>query len=313
MQSGTGHKTCHTHGELMAFAITEKAISGLYFIHKYRFLTIKQYGKITSLSRNVASDNLRSMERLNWIGHIGNMPVAGQGKTPKTYYLKQKGYDAILEHSGRSEDDLGGFVRAHTGISWSPVMYHRLETVSVLIAMHLETHQTQDLRLIGTRLEYVRKRVGGKLQSETTDTFQGHQSATVRIVPDAAFAIANIKTGGRALFFLELDRGTEPITATTRRNSIMGKFQNYDTYLKSRKFRETYSRWGEFKNFSCLFVTPSDIRIQNVREASGKLDPRCHPFYRLCSYEKASDAFYHDRWQSRDPEDEATYGLVKSR
>jgi len=301
------------HGASMAFSITEKAILGLYFIHKYRFLTIQQYGKITSLSRNVASNNLRSMERLNWIGHIGNMPVAGQGKTPKTYYLKQKGYDAILEHSGRSETDIGDFVRAHIGISWSPVMYHRLETVSVLIAMHLETHLTEDLRVIGTRLEYVRKRVGGKLQSETTDTFQGHQSSTVRIVPDAAFAIANIKTGGRALFFLELDRATEPITASTRRNSIMGKFQNYDAYLNSRKFRETYSRWGEFKNFTCLFVTPSDIRIQNIREASRALEQQFHNFYRLNAYERAAETFFNDKWLGRNPEDETAYRLIKAR
>ncbi len=109
--------------------------------------------------------------------------------------------------------------------------------------MHLETHRTDEIKLLGTRLEYVRTRVGGKLQSETTDTFsvnsQAHRSsgrspATVRIVPDAAFAIGNVNTGGRALFFLELDRDTEPITATTRRNSIMGKFKNYDAYLTSR-------------------------------------------------------------------------------
>ena len=263
------------------------------------------------------------MERLNWLGHIGNTPVGGQGKTPKTYYLKQKGYEAILEHSGRSEEALGPFVRAHTGISWSPIMYHRLETVSVLIQMHLEAHATDDLRLIGTRLEYVRTRVGGKLQSETTDRFQGHQSAggsptTVRIVPDAAFAIANISTGARAVFFLELDRATEPITSSGRRNSIIGKFQNYDAYMKSRKFRETYARWGEFKNFVCLFVTPEGRdgqhrRIENIRAASGDLDARLHPFYKLSSYESVTETFFHDGWYGRDPKDENRYRLVKSR
>jgi len=303
---------------MRGFQLTQKAIRGLIFLHKYRFLTITQFAKITELSRDQASENLRRMERLNWLGHIGNTPVAGQGKTPKTYYLKAKGFRALLEHSGRSENELGSFVRAHTGISWSPVMYHRLETVSVLIQMHLEAHKTDDLKLIGTRLEYVRKRVGAKLQSETTDTFQGHQSSTVRIVPDASFAIGNISTGARALFFLELDRATEPITSSGRRNSIMGKFQNYDDYLRSRKFRETYSRWGEFKNFVCLFVTPEgrdgqETRIANVREASKGLEPRFHSFCRLASYERTSEHFFHDQWLSRNPADKERYRLVRAR
>jgi len=281
-------------------------------------LTITQFAKITGLSRDHASENLRRMERLNWLGHIGNTPVAGQGKTPKTYYLKAKGYNAVLEHSGRSENELGPFVRAHTGISWSPIMYHRLETVSVLIQMHLETHETKELKLIGTRLEYVRKRVGAKLHSETRDTFPAHPSGSIRVVPDAAFAVGNVTTGARALFFVELDRATEQIAYSKRRNTIMGKFQNYDAYMKSRKFRETYARWGEFKNFSVLFITPQGAdglqrRIENVRQASRDLEPRFHPFYRLGTYERTSEHFYHDGWKSRDPDDSKKYRLVRAR
>ena len=298
--------------------LTKHALLGLFFIHKYRFLTTAQYAKVTELSRNVASSNLRRMERLNWLGHIGNTPIAGQGKTPKTYYLKPKGYEALLAHSGRSEEELGSFVKAHTGINWSPIMYHRIDTVSVLMQMHLETRRTPDLRLIGTRLEYVRKKVGSKLQAETTDTYQGHQSKIVRIVPDGAFAIENVSTGGRALFFLELDRDTEPITSSGLRNSIIGKFQKYDGYMQSLKFRETYKEWGNFQNFVCLFVTPEGKgtpphRLDNIRTASRGVGQGFDKFYRLGTFESACEHFYNDRWRSRDADDKTGYRLVRAR
>ncbi len=68
---------------MASYQVTQQAIKGLVYLHRYRFLTITQFAKITELSRDQASDNLRRMERLGWLCHIENTPLAGQGQTPR--------------------------------------------------------------------------------------------------------------------------------------------------------------------------------------------------------------------------------------
>src|SRR4051812_41395844 len=78
-----------------AFTLSPPATIGLFFIQRYRFLTIDQFARVARLNRNTASNQLRILERQGVLGHFGNTGLGGQGKTPKAYYLTRKGWEIL--------------------------------------------------------------------------------------------------------------------------------------------------------------------------------------------------------------------------
>ena len=67
-----------------ALTLTTQMALGLFFIQRYRFLTIDQYARAAELNRSTASDQLRFLERHGLLGHFGNTGLGGLGKTPKS-------------------------------------------------------------------------------------------------------------------------------------------------------------------------------------------------------------------------------------
>ena len=116
------------------------------------------------------------------------------------------------------EELLGTFKETHVEATWSPQMYHRLATIDLLIALEVGVRARPYLSLVETFVEYRRLRRGGRLVRETTDFVDVEQVSENRIIPDAAFVIENVETGKRALFFLEMDMGTERIVSKRRRS-----------------------------------------------------------------------------------------------
>ena len=75
--------------------LTEAAAFGLFFIQRYRFLTIDQFARIASLNRKTAAGQLQFLERQGFLDHFGNTKLSGHGKTPKVYFLTRKGFDLL--------------------------------------------------------------------------------------------------------------------------------------------------------------------------------------------------------------------------
>ena len=72
-------------------ALTNANMLGLFFINRYRFLTIAQFAKASELSRDRSEALLRQLSRRDIVGSFGNVVIAGAGKTPKVYFLKRRG------------------------------------------------------------------------------------------------------------------------------------------------------------------------------------------------------------------------------
>jgi hypothetical protein len=62
-----------------SFTLTGGATLGLFFIQRYRFLTIDQFARAAELNRSTASNQLRMMERHGLLGYFGNTGLAGGG------------------------------------------------------------------------------------------------------------------------------------------------------------------------------------------------------------------------------------------
>lgn len=294
--------------------LTPSTVLGLFFIQRYRFLTITQFARAAELSVDHSGDVLRALELHGVLGHFGHVRIPGHGKTPKAYFLKRRGWELLRREGDIPDELLGPFVEAHQETSWSPQMYHRLRLVDLLIALEVGVRGRPHLNLARTWVEYRRVRRGTRIARETTDFVANEETPENRIIPDAAFVLENVETGRRGLFFLEMDMATERIVTRIthdRRVTLRFKIEQYDRYLTGGRFAETYAGCGEFRHFTLLFVTYGDERVDNIRRAVADLPAGLHAYYRLNTFERAQADFFAPAWKSRSPDDEQTYMIAR--
>jgi hypothetical protein len=297
-----------------SLTLPDSTVLGLFFIQRYRFLTIDQFARSADLNRSTASDQLLFLERFGLLGHFGNTGLAGHGKTPKAYFLTRKGWEMLMRESDIPLELIGTHKEIKVEARWSPQMYHRLRTVDLMISAEVAVRTRPHLSMVRTFLEYRRVKRGNRVARETTDYVDKEETAENRIVPDAAFILENIDTKKRALFFVEMDMATERIVShITRDNRITlyYKISQYDRYLKSLKYTRTYREYGEFAFFTLLFVTLGDQRVENVRREMGNLPTELAGYYRFTTFEKAMGDFLGAIWKSRSLSDVQVYPLVR--
>jgi Replication-relaxation len=136
-----------------------------------------------------------------------------------------------------------------------------------------------------------------------------------RIIPDAAFVLENVESGRRGLFFLEMDMATERIVTAIshdRRVTLRYKIEQYDRYLTTGRFAQTYAPYGDFRSFTLLFVTYGEERIDNIRRALANLPEKLHAYYRFATFEAAEADFLGPVWLSRSSGDQERYRLTRA-
>jgi Replication-relaxation len=297
-----------------SLTLTDSATLGLFFMQRYRFLTIDQFARASSLNRSTASDQLRFLERHRLLNHFGNTGLGGYGKTPKAYFLTRKGWEILNRESDIPAELIGNHKEVKVEARWSPQMYHRLRTVDLMISAERAVRSRPNLSMVSTFLEYRRVKRDSRVMRETTDFVAHEETSENRIIPDAAFILENIETKRRALFFVEMDMATERIVSYITRDShvtLHYKIAQYDRYLQGVRYRQTYAAYGDFRFFTLLFVTLSDERVENVRREMHDLPAELAQYFRFSTYELAMGDFLGSIWKSRSIGDQAVYSLVR--
>jgi hypothetical protein len=296
------------------FTVTDNTVLGLFYIQRYRFLTIDQFARAAAMNRSTAGDQLRMLERHGLLGHFGNTGLPGYGKTPKVYFLTRKGFEILSSESDIPPELLGYFKDIHGKAKWSPQMFHRLRTVDVMISAEVAVRSRPHLSMVRTFLEYRRMKRDAHIARETTDYVSAEEISENRIVPDAAFILENIETKKRRLFFIELDMGTERIVSQITRDSritVRHKFSQYDRYLQSKRYAQTYAAYGDFGLFILLFVTMSAERLENIRREMSDAPTELAAYYRFSTFDDAMGDFLGPVWKSRSISDTMQYSLVR--
>ena len=90
-------------------------------------------------------------------------------------------------------------------------MFHRLRIIDLMISAEYAIQKRPHLRLVQPFLSYRMIKRGSHVTRETTDFVAKEEISENKLVPDAAFILENIDTQKRALFFVEMDLGTEQI------------------------------------------------------------------------------------------------------
>jgi hypothetical protein len=137
--------------------------------------------------------------------------------------------------------------------------------------------------------------------------------AALAHTPDGVFALA--RGGQRALFFLEIDRGTEVLSSDTHGVGKIVRF--YLRYLLSARFQRYRADFGagaEFRGFRTLIVTTSRRRLDNIRQRCGRVafdPPVARRFIWLATETVLKDGDpLAQEWQSLDPTDASLYTIA---
>ncbi len=123
--------------------------------------------------------------------------------------------------------------------------------------------------------------------------------------------------GRAALFFLEIDRATTPLSNPDR--GFLKTVRFYLSLLASgvyQRYRGDFSIAEPFKAFRALLVVPSAERLRNIRQSCGRVvfePPHAKRFLWL-----TTDGHLHDQgiltcpWVSLDPDDLTAYTILPS-
>ena len=239
--------------------VTDSIAKGVICLAELRLLTTAQFAKTTGLSPNHAGEILRRLEFYKYVAAVGDMPIPGRGRAPKIWHLTQKGH-AYFEDIANLR--LSTYVHAKPQRAWSQTMPHRLAIVDFYLSLRLALYETNIAQIENAAFDFRYEFLGDNKQKETTDVLDRKKSK--KIIPDAAFHVVTADNL-EALFFLEMNMGTELIDPSTSTNTtIHKKLSAYQAYLKSGAFATKYAHWGQFAAFQLLFVTTTQARIEKI-------------------------------------------------
>ncbi|MBI5037733.1 MAG: replication-relaxation family protein [Candidatus Kerfeldbacteria bacterium] len=153
-----------------------------------------------------------------------DVPIGrGKGTPPTVYGLGTKSARLLSEVLGCSPRDIQDIVEANK--VKTPFLRHALEIARFRVTLELACMASG-----GEKKLLFWEQGQGLKETVTAFDAQGNERK-FSVYPDAMFAL-ELEGKGRACYFLEIDRGTMPIRATTERPDLIGKFIGY------RKFRE---------------------------------------------------------------------------
>jgi hypothetical protein len=130
--------------------------------------------------------------------------------------------------------------------------------------------------------------------------------------PDAVFALEH--KGTAALFFVEVDRGTETLSDGER--GVLKMLRFYLNYLAGEGYQRYTAIFGmpAFRAFRVLLTTTSEARLKNMRSLGGDLvfEPtHAKRFIWLATQESITEqTIFGPVWRALEPTDERIYSIA---
>jgi len=248
------------------YALTQRDLSVLKDLGRMRYLRTSQIQTMHFPSRRVTNRRLEVLYHQDYADRFRVPVVIGEGSADYVYCLTELGEDFLLNRGVL--DDEGSARPQRNGRpknSW--LLQHHLGINDFWIALE-GACRNSGLRLASFIPEYYGERTekGGfrRIVSDTAPDLR-QPGGKISLIPDAVFVLE--RAGKQALFFLEIDRGTEKVRSD-RYFSFTDKVRAYLSYYKAQGFK----RWGQqFKGFRVLVVTNSEERLRSLVSATGQL------------------------------------------
>ncbi len=137
----------------------------------------------------------------------------------------------------------------------APYLRHALELATFRVILELACSSSKG------RIDILFWEQGKKIGNTVYGLNMAGKKEKYPVYPDAFFGLRIVNHRNRH-FFLEIDRGTEPIVTHSKRSSIRRKLLGYQAYYTSKKFRCV--QLDSIHGFQVLFVTPGQILDNNT-------------------------------------------------
>ncbi len=285
---------------------TERDSQILLTLYKHRFLSISQIQQIHFPSLQTA---YRRMRILRGTGFVESFNVANIDEA--IFTVAKKGLNLVAESLGVSISDLK-WAEAKVKPKDSYFMRHFLAINDFRIDL-AQACDNSEINLLGFIPDYYGQKVekGGVskyIKDSICDITSKHEE--ISHTPDGVFALE--KHGKSALFFLEIDRGTEVVSNLQK--GVLKSLRFYVNYLLNGKYQRycTDFKVESFKGFRSLYVTTSDKRLQNIRQASISMNgpDKAKQFQWVTTFSNIENSnLFEPIWVSIDPSDSHFYQI----
>jgi hypothetical protein len=231
-------------------------------IYNYRTLSTRQIERLHFPSLQTAQRRLRILAAAGYIKKFEALNIDDD-----LYQISQSGINRIAANLKVSVNALK-WPRASEPPKDYYFLNHLLAINDFRISLRLAClNDSSDIRLLGWIPEYFgEKRDKYGLVKYLKDSLYDDQQNLITHTPDALFALTNEEAA--ALFFLEIDRGTETISDESK--GVLKCLKFYLYYLTNKQFQRYQEDFHRaFKFCRILFVTSSAARVNNIRGILG--------------------------------------------
>ncbi len=271
---------------------------------EYRCLTVSQLERLHFPSAQTAR------RRLRLLGQAGLLRLSEVATIPeRVVALTGAGVEALRERSGTAAEP-------PNGRPLHPLfLAHHLAVAEFRLRLTAACGRRADLRLAGFLPEYLTRpsRTGQPLRYLRDEVPPAGGERALAHTPDGVFGLE--RGGEVALFFLEVDRGTEVLGQPEHGVEKIVRF--YLRYLLSGRFQRYQADFGaaaEFRGFRALLVTTSEERLAHIRQRCGRIPcepPSAKRFLWLAPSSVLTDGDpLACQWRSIDPTDASHYHLA---
>lgn len=291
------------NGTSARVVLTDRDLEVLGSIAEHRYLTVPQLERLHFASAQTARRRLRLLAQAEVLKLI---EVAGLAD--RVAALTSAGAEMLSSKSGVAVE-AGGRPQ-------NPLfLQHHLTGVEFRIRLTQACARRPDLKLAGflpehltraTRTNQPQKYIRDEVPPTAGEPLMAH-------TPDGVFGL---ERGGQvALFFLEVDRGTEVLSSNDHGVGKIVRF--YLRYLVSGRFQRYRADFGasaDFRAFRALLVTTSAERLENIRQRCGRVafdPPAAKRFVWLAASDLLTDGDpLTTKWRSLDPTDDSLYTIA---
>lgn len=288
--------------------LTERDSNLILDVFRYKYLSVSQIQRLHFPSLQVTYRRLRALTGLGFLkGFLA--PSIEQ----HLYYLGGQGAKWVAAQLNIEVSQLG-FNRTTRPPENGLFIKHLLGMNDFRIALSLAC-QNSVFSLRGFIPEYVGEKAleGNNVKKYIRDVVSDVANPNTQIshTPDAVFCLE--RNSKQALFFLEIDRGTEVVSNPQK--GVLKSVDFYSSYLVSGQYQRYQDDFQcpPLKAFRVLYVTSSEERISNIQRAATQFldDQRVLKLLLLTEQKNVTPAtLLTSIWRSADANDPSFYQIA---
>jgi hypothetical protein len=263
-------------------------------VYSYRYLSLSQIERLHFPSKRTAQRRLQTLHTLGYLKSFS---------TPNLYerifYLDKKGAEVIAYEWKTDIASLNW--HRHSQPKDYYFLKHFLAVNDFRITLTLACLQSP-LQLIGFIPEYI----GEQTKQGFVKKYVRDRVKNLSHTPDAVFALE--KNNKPALFFAEIDRGTELITDPEK--GLLKAIIFYLHYWQAKgysRYEKDFQR--QFETARVLILTTTQTRLQHIREVVTKLDFTPKYVKRFLWGTTENEKIFSSVWQALDTSDTEVYAI----